>query len=308
MGHVSLTGNDAGPPADRADRPRWWTCRGQRGDERGVRTGRRRVVQLHRLRAERAPKASVSATTAITLAPRLQLLSELRSETGRPFEVYAMFARVAPLARPCHRPSSRSRAPDVRSLTPVGATVAANPLIGTPLPYQYLTSLRPDAVPATTDDLLAMRGRGWRPSYPLGSQSVGPGGPAHLRAQLGHRGPGAPGRRPHAAGRRPHHRHDRQPARARRQRREAACRASVLATVVRSRAGCLGLPRRLRERRGPSRARWNGRRDAGAIGRGRRRRVLAGALVGAGGRARQPLDAARRLPPPSSTSRYRRGA
>jgi hypothetical protein len=31
--------------------------------------------------------------------------------------------------------------------------------------------LRPDALPLTVGDLLRMRGRGWRPSYPLGAQS-----------------------------------------------------------------------------------------------------------------------------------------
>lgn len=44
-----------------------------------------------------------------------------------------------------------------------------NPLIGMPLAYQYLTSLRPDALPASADDLLARRGRGWRIFYPVGS-------------------------------------------------------------------------------------------------------------------------------------------
>ena len=51
---------------------------------------------------------------------------------------------------------------------------ADNPLIGYPLAYQYLTSLRPDAVPATADDLLAMRARGWRASYPVGVTSPAP--------------------------------------------------------------------------------------------------------------------------------------
>src|SRR5581483_9799523 len=44
-----------------------------------------------------------------------------------------------------------------------------NPLIGYPLAYQYLTSLRPDALPASVDELLAMRGRGWLSSFSLGN-------------------------------------------------------------------------------------------------------------------------------------------
>ncbi len=52
-----------------------------------------------------------------------------------------------------------------------------NPVIGYPLAYQYLTSLRTDAVPGTADDLLGMRARGWRSSFPVGSETPGPGVP-----------------------------------------------------------------------------------------------------------------------------------
>ena len=54
---------------------------------------------------------------------------------------------------------------------------AGNPLIGYPLAYQYLTAARPDALPASTDDVLRMRARGWRPSYPIGSLDIAPGMP-----------------------------------------------------------------------------------------------------------------------------------
>jgi hypothetical protein len=52
-----------------------------------------------------------------------------------------------------------------------------NPLIGYPLAYQYLTSLRPDAVPASADDLLLMRARGWLSSFPIGDATAAPGVP-----------------------------------------------------------------------------------------------------------------------------------
>src|SRR6185295_3883213 len=52
-----------------------------------------------------------------------------------------------------------------------------NPLIGYPLAYQYLTSVRPDAAPATADDLLAMRGEGWWSRFPIGDPSRRPGSP-----------------------------------------------------------------------------------------------------------------------------------
>jgi hypothetical protein len=52
-----------------------------------------------------------------------------------------------------------------------------NPVIGYPLAYQYLTSLRTDAVPGTAEDLLRMRGRGWKSSFPIGSPTEAPGVP-----------------------------------------------------------------------------------------------------------------------------------
>ncbi len=52
-----------------------------------------------------------------------------------------------------------------------------NPLIGYPLAYQYLTSLRPDALPATADELLRKRSLGWLLRYSVGNQSLDRGVP-----------------------------------------------------------------------------------------------------------------------------------
>jgi hypothetical protein len=55
-----------------------------------------------------------------------------------------------------------------------------NPLIGVPLAYQYLTTLRPTVVPNGVSPLLAVRGRGWLVSYPDaigGDNRAGPGLP-----------------------------------------------------------------------------------------------------------------------------------
>src|SRR2546426_251072 len=58
----------------------------------------------------------------------------------------------------------------------VGGDVAVsvgrdNPLIGYPLAYQYLTSLRPDALPANADELLRMRARGWLSNFSIGNRT-----------------------------------------------------------------------------------------------------------------------------------------
>jgi hypothetical protein len=111
----------------------------------------------------------------LRITDRLSLLGDLRvlasTENGhwlvRP---YALFARVRPW---------RARAFDIQAglIPPVFGAFSRrayptdNPLIGYPLAYQYLTSLRADALPATTADLLRMRGRGWLASYPVGNLS-----------------------------------------------------------------------------------------------------------------------------------------
>ena len=46
-----------------------------------------------------------------------------------------------------------------------------NILIGYPLAYQYLTSLRADALPMDANELLGMRGRGWLSNYSLGNMT-----------------------------------------------------------------------------------------------------------------------------------------
>jgi hypothetical protein len=43
--------------------------------------------------------------------------------------------------------------------------------------YQYTTTLREDAVPASAEELLSMRGQGWRVGYSVGSPYPGPGVP-----------------------------------------------------------------------------------------------------------------------------------
>jgi hypothetical protein len=110
----------------------------------------------------------------VRIGERVSLLTEVRSENGGHVEAYALFVRVRPW---------RNRTLDIQAgrIPPTFGAFArrdyggGNPLIGYPLAYQYLTSVRPDAIPATTDDVLRMRARGWRPSYPIGSLEFGPG-------------------------------------------------------------------------------------------------------------------------------------
>jgi hypothetical protein len=108
--------------------------------------------------------------------PRFAVLTEVRSEDLQRMIPYALYVRVRPWA---NRPFDvqAGRIPPVFGTFARRSYGADNPLIGFPLAYQYLTSLRPDAVPANADDLLLMRGRGWRASYPVGNPLPQPGVP-----------------------------------------------------------------------------------------------------------------------------------
>ncbi|HKW01119.1 MAG TPA: hypothetical protein VJN96_14945 [Vicinamibacterales bacterium] len=110
------------------------------------------------------------------LASRLSILGEARTENGDGVQVPALYARWQPWAR--HDVTIQAGViPPVIGAFPRRAYGRDNVVIGSPLAYQYLTSLRPDALPATVDDLLRMRGRGWQPSYPVGSKSITTGVP-----------------------------------------------------------------------------------------------------------------------------------
>ena len=109
-------------------------------------------------------------------SPRFAFLTEVRSEDLQRPIPYALYVRVRPWMNvPFDLQAGR--------IPPVFGTFARrsygidSPLIGFPLAYQYLTSVRPDAVPANADDLLLMRGRGWRANYPVGNPLAGPGVP-----------------------------------------------------------------------------------------------------------------------------------
>lgn len=118
----------------------------------------------------------VGLTADVRLTDRVSVLTEIRSENGDAVKPYALYVRVRPwLDRPID--VQAGRIPPTFGAFARREYGAGNPLIGYPLAYQYLTPVRPDAVPASTDDVLRMRARGWRPSYPIGSLDIAPGMP-----------------------------------------------------------------------------------------------------------------------------------
>jgi hypothetical protein len=107
---------------------------------------------------------------------RFEVLSEVRSENGGRPDPYALFLRVRPW-KGHNLDIQVGRLPPTFGAFARRAYESDNPLIGYPLAYQYLTSVRPDALPASIDELLRMRGRGWLANYTVGDLSPAPGVP-----------------------------------------------------------------------------------------------------------------------------------
>ena len=110
------------------------------------------------------------------LTDRISVLGELRSDNLHEVAPFALYARVRPF--PGRRIDLQiGRIPPTFGSFSRRAYSHDNPLIGYPLAYQYLTSLRADAAPRNADELLRMRGRGWLSSFGLGNPSEEPGVP-----------------------------------------------------------------------------------------------------------------------------------
>lgn len=116
------------------------------------------------------------ATAQVRAHPRLQILAEVRVDHGNSFQPYGFYARIRPW------PERRfdiqvGRVPPTFGAYTRRTYGTDNPLIGSPLGYQYLTSLRSDAVPDNADELLRMRGRGWLTNYSVGNTDAHAGLP-----------------------------------------------------------------------------------------------------------------------------------
>jgi hypothetical protein len=119
-------------------------------------------------------RAAVSLLVRAT--DRIAVLGEVRSENLATPEAYALYARVRPFAH--HRLDVQiGRIPPTFGRFSRQAYGRDNPLVGYPLAYQYLTSLRADALPADVDELLRMRGRGWLANYSIGNTAPARGVP-----------------------------------------------------------------------------------------------------------------------------------
>jgi hypothetical protein len=118
---------------------------------------------------------SFRAGSHVTLLGDVRVLGSV-GDAQWEVDPHALFVRVRPWS---------NRALDIQAglIPPVFGAFNArtygpdNPLIGFPLTYQLLTSLRADAIPASADELLAMRGKGWLVQYSVGDPAADHGVP-----------------------------------------------------------------------------------------------------------------------------------
>ncbi len=118
----------------------------------------------------------LGVTTQVRASDRLQFLGEFRLDHLNSVQAFALYARIRPW--PARRFDIQiGRVPPTFGAMGRRPYGGDNMLIGQPLAYQYLTSLRPDSIPTNADDLIIMRGRGWLTAYSSGNPTPEPGVP-----------------------------------------------------------------------------------------------------------------------------------
>src|SRR5215475_7681258 len=98
----------------------------------------------------------------------LAVVADVRSDNGEGPRPYALYVRLRPWSQ-YNLDINAGLVPPTFGAFPRRTYASDNLLIGYPLAYQYLTSLRTDAVPANADELLRMRGRGWLSNFSIGN-------------------------------------------------------------------------------------------------------------------------------------------
>jgi hypothetical protein len=119
---------------------------------------------------------SISLSAQLHLGGRAAVLAEGVSENGEAPRVRGLYLRLRPFPERSFDLQA-GRIPPVFGSFGRRAYGSSNPLIGIPLGYQYLTTVRSDAAADNPDSVLRVRGRGWLVSYPVGNRKFAPGLP-----------------------------------------------------------------------------------------------------------------------------------
>ena len=112
----------------------------------------------------------------VKAGPHVAFVGEVRTDNLDSPRPYALYLRLHPW-------TDRSFDVQAGRIPPVFGSYARrryaadNPLPGMPLAYQYLTTLRPDALPSSANELFSRQGSGWLVRYPIGEQTAAPGMP-----------------------------------------------------------------------------------------------------------------------------------
>ena len=112
----------------------------------------------------------IDVSAAVKAGPHFAFLGEIRTENLGQVRPYAAYARIRPWT---------SRNFDIQAgiVPPTFGAFARrtyandNPLVGYPLGYQYMTTMRADALAANVDELLAKRSQGWGLRWSVGSRT-----------------------------------------------------------------------------------------------------------------------------------------
>lgn len=118
----------------------------------------------------------LALTAQVRATRHLSVLAEVRSENLDELTPTALYVRLRPFADR-RLDIQAGRIPPTFGRFSRLVYARQNPLIGVPLAYQYLTSLRPDSLPADTSELVQMRARGWLLNYSVGDSVQRPGVP-----------------------------------------------------------------------------------------------------------------------------------
>ena len=196
--------------------------RGRRHDRQPRRGG---LVQLHRLRAQRAAHDAARRSRGLASGGKDRV--RRGNPLGRPRAALAPMPRTSACGRGAGHnfDIQAGRIPPTFGAFGRHAYGTDNPVIGYPLAYQYLTSLRTDAVPETADDLLRDARARLAIQLPGRLADARPGRPDHHRVPVGYRRAGPVEAGTGRSDRRVDQRHAVEPAGARRQRRQADRRA-----------------------------------------------------------------------------------
>ena len=118
----------------------------------------------------------IAVTGAFKAGNHLSVLGELRTENAGEVVPYALYVRFRPWADR-NFDIQAGRVPPTFGAFARRTYASENPLIGYPLAYQYLTSLRPDAMAATADEQLSKQSLGWLLRYSVGNTALDRGVP-----------------------------------------------------------------------------------------------------------------------------------